>query len=439
MIRPTRKCVFLLGAETVLAILPTVLAREAALAWVIGLVGTIGALAFDAALGLLGRDIDVEIETPERLHIGAPAALTVTLKARRLRRSVPIALTADVTGPLASVAARVATIARDTLRGSAELALVPTRRGPAVLDAVWLRWHGPFGLIERIVRIPVGRPLPVLPNLPAVRAAALRFFSTRDPMSGLKVERYIGDGSEFDALREWAPGFDTRAIHWKASARHHRLQVREFRAERNHNVVIALDSGRLMGEPLDGIPKLDHAVNAALLLAYGCLKTGDRVGLYAFDDRARLWSEGERGVGAMGRLQERCSQIAYSDAETNFTLGLFELGRRLKRRSLIVVLTDFVDSVTAQMMIENLGHAARRHLVVFAALRDRGLDDIAQAELRDMVDISRAVTAGDMMREREKVLLELGRRGVQCLDAEPRDLGPRLLNKYLDIKRRELV
>jgi uncharacterized protein (DUF58 family) len=104
----------------------------------------------------------------------------------------------------------------------------------------------------------------VVPNL------GLRMFSDHSFMTGLKVERFLGDGSEFEALREFVPGLDHRAIDWKASARHRKLLCQEFRAERNHQVVLAVDGGQLMAEPVGGVPKLDHAINAAILLGWFC-------------------------------------------------------------------------------------------------------------------------------------------------------------------------
>jgi uncharacterized protein (DUF58 family) len=279
----------------------------------------------------------------------------------------------------------------------------------------------------------------VVPNVRAVRAAALRFFSSKDFLAGLKIEHYVGDGSEFDALREYVPGLDHRAIDWKSSARHRKLLVQDFRAERNHQVVIAVDQGHLMSEPVDGVPRLDHAINAGLLLGYFGLRTGDRVGLYGFDARMRSWSEPQGGIGSFVRLQAATAELAYSTSETNFTLGLAELSQRLKRRSLVILLTDFVDVVTAQLMVENLDRLARRHLVVFVTLRDPGLQRIAEGAPRTSLDLYRSVVAGDLVREREVVLRRLRRMGLFTIDADPGQVSVQLLNRYLDIKRREMI
>jgi uncharacterized protein (DUF58 family) len=323
----------------------------------------------------------------------------------------------------------------------AELAipLRARRRGLHPVEAVWCRWTGPLGLCGRRLRQLVGKRVAVVPDLRPVRAAAFRYFSSRELETGVQVERFPGDGSEFDALVEHVPGMDPRSISWKASARHRELLCQQYRAERNHQVVLALDTGHLMAEPLEGLPRLDHAVSSALLLGYVGLRLGDRVGLYGFDRASRAWAEPQGGLGAFPRLQALSAGLAYSTEETNFTLGLTELSTRLRRRSLVVVFTDFTDTVTAELMLENLQRLARRQLVVFVTLRDPALDRLAQEPPRRLSGLYRAVTASDFVRERERVLSRLRRMGVACVEAAPGQVSARLVSRYLDIKRRELI
>jgi uncharacterized protein (DUF58 family) len=319
------------------------------------------------------------------------------------------------------------------------LPLVARRRGRPTLDEAWLRWAGPLGLARRTKRVPLARAVAVVPGLRPVRAAALRFRGSRALTAGVQVERVVGDGSEFDALVEYVPGLDHRAISWKASARHRRLLCQEFRAERNHQVVLALDTGHLMAEPLLGVPRLDHAIGSALLLAWVSLKLGDRVGLYGFDRAARVFAEPQGGLGAFPRLKALSAELDASTDETNFTLGLTELSARLRRRSLVVVFTEFVDTVTAELMVENLSRLARRQLVLFVALRDPALDGAALAPPRRLGDLYRSVVASGLAREREGVLARLRRQGVLCVDAAPGQLSSSLVSRYLDVKRRELI
>jgi uncharacterized protein (DUF58 family) len=323
--------------------------------------------------------------------------------------------------------------------GTVEVPLVPRRRGTAVVQRAWVRYQGPLGLVEMTVRFPLEREIPVVPDVQPVRQVALRFHIAREFRAGHKVERFKGEGTEFDSLKDFTRDDDHRAIDWKQSARHRKLLARQFRAERNHQVMLAVDTGRLMGETLAGIPKLDHAINAALLLAWICLRTGDRVGLYTFDAKVGLLLEPQGGLRAHPALTKMSGRVAYSDAETNFTLGLTTLAQRVRRRSLIVVLTDFVDTLTAELMLENVDRLARRHLVVFVALRDPSLERTAAAEPASSLALNRAVVAQTFLHEREVVLRRLRRLGILPIDTEPQHLGSRMINSYLEIKRREMI
>jgi uncharacterized protein (DUF58 family) len=285
----------------------------------------------------------------------------------------------------------------------------------------------------------VDRAVEVLPNVRGGPTAPLRYDERRDGRAGGNVERFSGDGSEFDALREFRVGDDHRTIDWKSSARHGALLRRQFRAERDHQVVLALDSGRLMAARLHGIPKLDHAVGAALRLALVALRTGDRVGVYGFDETPRLRTVPRGGVQTHLGLVHALAALEAREVETNFTLGLVTLLQSLRRRSLILVLTDFADTVSAELMIENLRRVGRRHIVVFVALADPALEAIETAAPVDRRTIHRAVVAGTLRRERAIVIERLRRLGIHPIEASADELGAAMISRYLDLKRREVA
>lgn len=438
MIAPTRRALLLGAAGLPVALLPALGLTRLWGAWAALAAATLAALLADALLAAAPRRLAVAVRLPDRLAVGRAGAARVSVAAGG-RRPAPRAIEV-----LLELHEDLAPEPSHTLvpgpagDGAVEIPLLARRRGRPTVDAVWLRWAGPLGLVRRGKREPVGRAVPVVPDLAPVRAAAFRF-QAQELSAGVQVERFVGDGSEFEALVEYAPGLDPRAISWKASARHRELLCQQFRAERNHQVVLALDTGHLVAEPLLGVPRLDHGIAAALHLAYVSLRLGDRVGLYAFDRAARAWAPPQRGPGAFARLEALSADLRYSADETNFTLGLTDLATRLRRRSLVVVFTEFVDTVTAELMLENLSRLARRQLVVFVSLRDPALEAIARAAPRRLSDVHRANVAADLLRERERVIARLRRLGVQCVDAAPEELPTRLVNRYLDLKRRERV
>lgn len=314
----------------------------------------------------------------------------------------------------------------------------PARRGVSTLETLWVRWTGPLGLAFKQKTFDLGLTVHVLSDIQMVRDQAMRLFA-RDALFGAKAQVQLGEGSEFQALSDYQPGMDRRAIDWKQSARHAALLAKEFRTERNHNVIMALDCGRVACEPVGGMPRIDRFIHAALLLSYACLRSGDRAGLFAFDSVARVNTGPLAGLNALRTLQMMAGRIDYSTHETNYTLALSTLAGGLKRRSLVVVFTDFADSTAAELMIESLGRLLRRHLVLFVVLRDAELESLTAAEPVEPEDVARAVVAASLMRERDLVVTRLRRMGAHIVEAPADRIGPDVLNAYLDLKRRDLL
>ena len=438
MIVPTTRALWALGFGILPAALTAIFSEALWLLWAGHVIVVFALLFLDAALILPARRLSVRLAVPARVYTSTRADARLACSHRPWFTVPAIDVLPSANGILEPPEGHVLRFAAGADTAEVSIPIVPRRRGRAAIESVSLRWRGPLGFAQRIQTRAVNGEFAVVPNLPAVRKVALEFFSN-DTARGVKVERFQGDGTEFDTLREFAPGMDSRRIDWKSSAKHRKLLQRQFRAERDHQVVIAFDTGRLMSEEVEGLPRVDHAINGALILAYVGLRTGDRVGLFAFDEAERLYLAPQRGQKAFAELQQQTAALEYRDLETNFTLGLLQLTTRLRRRTLIVLFTDFVDSVTAELMIANLGQLGRRHLILFVSLKDPELLRLMDREPHDVRDLHRAAVAHDFAVERRKVFAKLQSMGIHLIDAEPSQVSPNLVRHYLDIKRRELV
>ncbi len=383
----------------------------------------------------LGRLL-LDARLPEPFVVGPPQPVTLVCR-NDTGFELVLRLVLDVEGPVAPVVP-VAGLRLGRGPGELRFALTPTARGQVAVRAAWLATTGPLGLMAVQRRYALDVEADIVPDLGLVSRTASQLLAAPSRQLGRRVARLVGDGSEFDHLREYVPGLDLRFIDWKATARHARPLWRQMRTERNRQVILAVDSGRLMNEPIDGLPRLDHAIHAALTLATVSLHVGDQVGLVSFDDRLRQYCPPLRGREALSLLNRTAARIAYSTAETNFTLGLMELSRRQTRRALVVVLTDFVDTITAELMVENIGRIASRHLVLFVAFQDPLLGRIAGGEPQTLLALNRAVVAHGLVAERELVLRRLARLGVLCIDQQPGPIATTLVDRYLDAKRKEL-
>ena len=320
----------------------------------------------------------------------------------------------------------------------AALGIRARRRGAWPIERMWLSWISRLRLINFCPRLAMDARISAVPNIRPVQSGQIDV-TVRSTLFGVKENILKGEGSEFHQLRDWVQGMDPRTIDWKQSARHRSLVAKEMRAERNHHVILALDNGFLMREEIGGLPKIDHAVNAALACAWAAGLGGDMVGMLAFDSQPRMYLPPEPGRLAFAKLRSRMAELDYRSVETNHTLAMANLHSRLKRRSLIVVFSDFVDTTTAELLVENITVLNRAHVIVFVALRDPRLEEIASSASQDLNDVARAVAASEMLRERRVVMERLLRLGVFVVDAFPKQVTSRLITTYLNIKSRELI
>src|SRR3569623_1211423 len=324
------------------------------------------------------RPLDVRLIAPGDCESGAPLTLTVLADiAGRAGGGAPEAALAFDSrhGPEGRAQCR---LALDTARASwaGTLELVPNRRGSAASSLLWLRWPGPLGLAHRQHSRALDSRVRIWPDLSPVRSPLLRAF-LRDAQFGIIARRIRGEGTQFESLSEYEPGMDRRRIDWKSSARQTRLLARENESERNNQIVFAFDCGQAMCEPVDGLPRIDRAVSAALTASYVALKGGDRVALLGFAQRPELYAPFLADSRQFHRLQSAAAALDYHSAEPNFTLALAALSARLKRRSMDVLFSDFTDPPSAELMVESVGRLVQHHQVLFVTMEDTELGKLS--------------------------------------------------------------
>lgn len=432
MIYPTRMAVLAAAIGAPVALLVAMLFPAS---WYAGLGWPLAVLMLVFADALLGRGrAGATLALPRAASVGVPLVVPVAVTVGGRAKAVELALAPD---PLLAGDTRLAVVLADG-RGAAEVMLTPVRRGTARLDTIWIRWAGPLGLVWRQARIAADRALPILPDVEAVRRKGAQVFQ-RHAVQGLLAQSDRGDGTDFDALVEFRSGMDRRAIDWKQSARHRKLHAKEYRTERNSQIVFAIDAGRQMSEPVAGIPRVDRAVSAALLTGWVALKLGDRVALHAFDSRPRVASGFIGGSGAFPELQHLAAGIDYSGDETNYTFALTMMAARLTRRSMIVLFTEFTDPTSADFMVRAVARLLQTHLVLIVVLRDEELETIVDRAPATPADVTRAVTAAALLRDRRLVLLRLRHLGVHVIESPYDQVPERLVEGYVDLKRRSLL
>ncbi|HYE26802.1 MAG TPA: DUF58 domain-containing protein [Allosphingosinicella sp.] len=436
MIYPTRAAVMAAaaGVPFTLVVAATVPER-----WYAGIAWPVAVLLLTLVDALTAvRHGRATVDAPDSAYVGSDveARVSVTLEGGRGPAGAEVALAVNALIEAEDDGRLLVPLEEG--RGAAWLHLRMSRRGLGRLDHLWLRWRGPLGLTWQQRRIELDSTLLILPDVRPVHERGAQVFQ-RHALQGLIAQINRGDGTDFDALVEYRSGMDRRAIDWKQSARHRKLHAKEYRSERNNQIVFAIDGGRQMSEPVAGLPRVDRAVSAMLLAGWVALKLGDRVALHAFDSRPRIAGGLISGSAAFPELQRLAANIDYSGEETNYTFALTTLATRLTRRSMIVLFTEFTDLTSADLMVRAARRMVETHLLLVVVLRDEELETIADAMPRRPEDVTRAVTAAALIRDRRLVLTRLQHLGVHVIESEYDKVGERLVAGYIDLKRRNLL
>ena len=316
--------------------------------------------------------------------------------------------------------------------------LTPLERGNGAYGDIYFWLKGRLGLVWKRGTCKAFCTAKFYPGLALIEQRRLRVRrpSEQDPVRSMKKR---GAGSEFDSLREYALGDDSRLVHWGTSARKGRLIVRQNRLERSQTVFVVLDAGRMMTARVSGKTKLDHSLNAALLLAYSALELGDKVGLMVVGQDVRAFLAPAKTPGHFGRILDATYSLPPKMEEPRFYRSLTAVSSKLKRRSLIVVFTDLIDERASEGLMRYSLALLPRHLPVVVALSDTEVAHLADRVPEDQRDLYRQGVAAEMLDRRERLLAGLSSTGVLVVDSPPNALSADVLDRYLDIKMRSLL
>lgn len=314
------------------------------------------------------------------------------------------------------------------------------RRGRHAFGPVWLRAHGPFGLVEAQRPFACLGQVNVLPETFASREQLKKDIGSElRLLDKIQRSRQYGTGTEFESLYPFRLGDDPRRIDWRATARQQTLVVRRFQIERHRDVMIVLDCGRLMGADVGRGSKLDCAVDAALNLARIVLNSGDRCGVAAYDRQVRGFLPPLAGPNALRALVHSVAGLETRWHESDFTPMLAELRARRAKRTFLIVLSDVVDAETSQRLCASLVQLGRQHLVLFAALKTPLLDRVVAEPIAGLGDAARKAVAFRLIRDRGRALHALRHGGVHVLDVEPSQLTAPLINQFIELRQRNLL
>ncbi|GAC1313203.1 MAG: DUF58 domain-containing protein [Acidimicrobiales bacterium] len=402
----------------------------------VGLLAVDGFLVLAALVDfLLAADpasIGVERTLPPTLTLGGTRGVVRWAVSNRGTRRLRVAVADELAPSLRATARRLALTVPPRATVTAEATITPSRRGRFEPREVVVRVDGPLGLTSRQRKRNVPGRLRVLPAFPSRREAEVRI--ERALTIGIRSARSRGGGTEFESLREYGPDDEFRRIDWSATARAGRPIVRTYRAERNQQIVVLLDTGRGMAGQVSGVPRLEHAMDAAMALVAVGAGMGDRCGLVAFDRGVRAIVAPGAGTAQLGRIVDALYELGPRLVESDYRAAFTATLGRFRRRSLLVVITELTEEALAESLFPALGLLLSRHLVIVAAVADPDVRSWATASPADASETFRSAAAAQAVARRQELVARLRSSGVIVVDGEPAAVAGQLADAYLDLK-----
>jgi uncharacterized protein (DUF58 family) len=315
----------------------------------------------------------------------------------------------------------------------------PRRRGKSVAGRLFLRIAGPLGLCLRQGLRELPWKVTVYPDIQRAALRALPSQAQRRREAGFRNLRRIGEGRMFESLKEWVPGEDTRAIDWKASGRRGKLMARQYEVERRQHVMIVLDAGRMLTAEIDGKPRLESAIDAALDLAHAAAEHDDNVGLLAFADAVLTYIPPTRGKRALRVVLDALAGIEGRLVEPDYPAAFAFLAARSRKRGLTVLFTDLIDRTASEAVLAQARTLRPRHLPLAVTLRDPAIERLASARPETSAEAFERAAAEELLEARAGALAELRGHGVLVLDVLPDGAARAVVQQYERFKRRAMV
>ena len=323
--------------------------------------------------------------------------------------------------------------------------LRPVKRGEYAFGALNIYAASPLGLVRRRFRYEQGKVVPVYPSFLQMRQYELLAIHNRLTEVGVKRIRRLGHSLEFEQIRPYVSGDDSRSINWKATARRtgtgaaDALVVNHFQDERAQQVYCLIDKGRVMRMPFDGLSLLDYAINATLVVSNIALLKHDKAGLITFSNRPGAMLAADRRPGHLLKLLEILYRQKTKYLETDFELLYATVRARIKQRSLLMLFTNFETLHGMQRQLPYLRRLAKDHLLLVVFFENTELRTFLEAPADTTEDVYNQTIAEKFAQEKRQIVLELQRYGIYSLLTAPKDLTANTINKYLEFKARGLI
>jgi len=317
--------------------------------------------------------------------------------------------------------------------------LRPTERGEYFFGNLNVYVSSPLKLISRRFTFDKDKMVPTYPSYIQLRKYDLLAFSNNLFQYGIKKIRRIGHTMEFEQIKEYVQGDDLRTLNWKATAKKNSLMVNQFQDEKSQSVYMAIDKGRVMQMPFDGLSLLDYAINSTLVLSNVILKKQDKAGIFAFSKKVENRVFAEKRASQMQKILETLYNIRTDFFESDYSRLYVDIKKNINQRSLIVLYTNFETMDGLHRQLPYLKGIAKSHLLVVIFFSNTELNSIINKKTDTIQEIYDKVIAEKFMFEKRLIASELKKYGIHTVLTQPENLTLDAINKYLEIKARGIL
>ena len=317
--------------------------------------------------------------------------------------------------------------------------LRPTERGVYSFGHVRVFASAPIGLVQRRFTLCQPCDVKVYPSYLMLTRYELLAMSNNLAEMGIKKIRKVGNHTEFEQIKDYVSGDDFRLINWRATARTSRLMVNVYQDERSQQVFNIIDKGRVMQQAFRGMTYLDYAINASLVLSYIAMRKEDKAGVVTFSDHFEDFVPASRRTGHMQNILEMLYRQQTRFAESDYSALVAEVNQHITKRSLLILYTNFANRISMERQLPYLLQLNRRHRLLVVFFEDHEVKDYLATRSESDEEYYRHVVAEQFAYEQRLIVSSLKQRGILALLTTPEALSVDVLNKYLEIKTRELL
>ena len=390
-------------------------------------------LLFTPAKNIVGQRI-----TPEKLSNGDQNSITVSVS-NFYNFAIRIKIIDEIPFQFQMRNFQIQRQIRASENDSFQYFLRPVERGEYLFGNLNIFVSSPLKLISRRFIFSKNAMVPNYPSYLQLRKFELLAFSNTLSQYGIKKVRRLGHTMEFEQIKEYVAGDDVRTLNWKATAKKNSLMINQFQDEKSQNVYLAIDKGRTMKMPFDGLSLLDYAVNATLVLSSIILKKHDKVGVFSFSKKVDNRVVAEKRTMQMQLILENLYNIKTDFFETDYSRFYADIKKNVTQRSLIILFTNFETLEGLNRQLPYLKGIAKNHLLVVVFFQNTELFQLTHKKSENIQDIYDKVIAEKFIFEKKLIVNELKKFGIYSVLTQPQNLTLDTINKYLEIKARGLL